>query len=84
MLSQGEAAIELLAAAIDDFNGLIESNLADFTAANTGITAQIVDTAVAFNKAIDDPTAYGAPDATCYNADGVSCVSSFTGCEGSC
>lgn len=75
MISEGEDAVALLAAGIDEFNGIIESSLADFTAANTGVTAKIIDTAVAFNTAIDDPTSYGSPDATCYNADGVSCVS---------
>lgn len=75
MISQGEATVELLSSGIDEFNGLLQSRLEDFTAANTGITAKIIDTAVAFNTALDDPTSYGAPDATCYNADGVSCVS---------
>jgi hypothetical protein len=68
---------EQLVTAISNFNELIESSLEDFTTANTGITAKLVDTHLPFNTAIDDPEEYGAPDATCYNEDGVSCVSGF-------
>lgn len=34
----------------------------------------IVDTAGPFNRALESPTAYGAPNATCYNSDGKSCL----------
>lgn len=33
-----------------------------------------VDTQAPFNTAINNPTAYGAPNAVCYNANGVSCL----------
>ncbi|KAK6535440.1 hypothetical protein TWF694_001900 [Orbilia ellipsospora] len=32
------------------------------------------DTTGIFNQAINDPTAYGAPNATCFNSDGTSCL----------
>lgn len=70
-----EGGGDQLVAAIANFNELIASHLEDFTTANTGVTAKIVDTHVPFNTAIDNPEEYGAPDATCYNEDGVSCVS---------
>ncbi|KAL2257533.1 hypothetical protein VTK26DRAFT_9512 [Humicola hyalothermophila] len=62
------------AAAIEKYNEAIAARLAAFTAENGGVTAKIVDTAAPFNKALDNPTAYGAPDATCHNEDGVSCL----------
>ncbi|OHE90565.1 fungal cellulose binding domain-containing protein [Colletotrichum orchidophilum] len=74
MLANGAASNALLVAAIEQYNGLIASHLAAFKAKNAGITSWLVDTTPAFDKAINNPTAYGAPDATCYNADGVSCL----------
>lgn len=70
-----EGGGEQLVSAIAGFNELIASHLDEFTTANTGVTAKLVDTHVPFNTALDDPAEYGAPDATCYNEDGVSCVS---------
>lgn len=63
-----------LSAAITSYNTLLASGLANFKAGRN-VTAKLVDTHVPFNEALDNPTEYGAPDATCYNADGVSCVS---------
>ncbi|KAK7438172.1 fungal cellulose binding domain-containing protein [Colletotrichum acutatum] len=74
MLANGADSNAQLAAAIKQYNDLITSNLAAFKAKNSGITSWVVDTTPAFDKAINNPTAYGAPDATCYNADGVSCL----------
>lgn len=36
--------------------------------------ARLLDTWAPFNKALENPTRYGAPNASCYNADGVSCL----------
>ncbi len=62
------------AAVIKRYNDLITARLSNFTAANSGITAKIVDTAVPFNTALENPKEYGAPDAACYNSDGKSCL----------
>lgn len=78
MIEQGADSNKMLVAAIETYNELLASKLKTFTSANTGVTAQIVDTSVAFKTAVADPTAFGATDATCYNEDGVSCVSHFT------
>jgi phospholipase/lecithinase/hemolysin len=59
---------------IEEYNSLLASRLAAFKAANSGVTGVIIDTSVPFNTAIANPTAYGAPNATCYNADGASCL----------
>ncbi|KAF6816540.1 fungal cellulose binding domain-containing protein [Colletotrichum sojae] len=74
MLANGADSNAQLAAAIKQYNDLIVSNLAAFKAKNAGVTSWIVDTTPAFDEAINNPTAYGAPDATCFNADGVSCL----------
>lgn len=74
MIAKGSSTTTLLASAISYFNRKLSSKLDAFEAANSGITAEIVDTSVAFNKAINDPELYGAPDALCDNTDGVSCV----------
>ncbi|KAJ9149472.1 Carbohydrate esterase family 16 protein [Pleurostoma richardsiae] len=59
---------------IAQYNALLAARLASFSSANSGVTGKVVDTSVPFNTAIANPTAYGAPDATCYNSDGTSCL----------
>src|SRR5690348_11349985 len=74
MLSQSASAQQLEASVITQYNNALASNLASFLQSNPGAVGKIVDTGAAFNKVINNPTAYGAADATCYNSDGVSCV----------
>ncbi|KAK4223487.1 hypothetical protein QBC38DRAFT_516820 [Podospora fimiseda] len=74
MIDQGEWVTETEAASIAKYNAAITAHLAAFTEANPGVVAKIVDTAVPFNTALDNPTEYGSPDATCYNGDGRSCL----------
>lgn len=74
MLAYSEDVQELVASVIADYNDLLTSGLTNFTSVNDDVTAQIIDTSVPFQTAIDDPTEYGAPNATCYNADGTSCL----------
>ncbi|KAK3904422.1 hypothetical protein C8A05DRAFT_13692 [Staphylotrichum tortipilum] len=74
VVAQGTDAVNGEAAAIAKYNAAISTRLAAFTSANSGITAKIIDTTVPFNKALDNPTAYGAPDNTCFNGDGKSCL----------
>jgi phospholipase/lecithinase/hemolysin len=74
MLEQSQAARDTEAAVIARYNQLLASSLAEFTSANAGVNAKIVDTTTPFMTAIKNPTAYGSPDATCYNADGKSCL----------
>jgi phospholipase/lecithinase/hemolysin len=38
------------------------------------VTAQLFDTTPTFDTVLNNPTAYGAPDATCVNGDGKSCL----------
>ncbi|KAI1266187.1 carbohydrate esterase family 16 protein [Xylariaceae sp. FL1019] len=74
MLDQGATDDAAEAAIITQYNDLLASNLASFTASNTGVVSELVDTTTPFQTAIDDPTAYGATDATCFNADGSTCL----------
>lgn len=74
MLQQASSARDAEATVIANYNKVLASSLAKFTSANSGVTAKIVDTTTPFMTAIKNPTAYGSPDATCYNADGKSCL----------
>lgn len=74
MLDEGADADAQEAAAITEYNGLLASNLANFTASNTGVKANLVNTTIAFQTAIDDPQAYGAANATCFDDDGTTCL----------
>ncbi|KAK0649165.1 hypothetical protein B0T16DRAFT_349774, partial [Cercophora newfieldiana] len=65
---------ETEAVSIRKYNDAIATRLEAFKAANRGVTAILVDTAAPFNEALANPTEYGAPNATCYNGDGVSCL----------
>ncbi|KAH6847833.1 hypothetical protein B0I37DRAFT_415545 [Chaetomium sp. MPI-CAGE-AT-0009] len=69
-----ESQQQVEAAAIAKYNDALTAGLAAFTTKNTGITSKIVDTTAPFNTALDNPTKYGSPDATCYNGDGKSCL----------
>lgn len=69
--------MELLAQAIGEFNGFIAAGLETFVASNADVTVNIVDTTLPFDEAIQNPAEYGSPDALCFNADGVSCVSTL-------
>jgi phospholipase/lecithinase/hemolysin len=74
MLAESADSQKAEAAAIEKYNKALASRLATFQTKNSGITAKVVDTAPAFNEALDNPTAHGSPDATCYNEDGKSCL----------
>ena len=63
-----------LSAAIEDFNEQLATQLGEFTCSRN-VTTKLVDTHVPFLEALENPQEYGAPDDTCFNEDGVSCVS---------
>ncbi|KAM5346160.1 hypothetical protein ACJ41O_009165 [Fusarium nematophilum] len=74
MLKQDPDSDARLVSSIKLYNKLLADGLKAFKAANSGVTSKLVDTSAAFMRAINNPTQYGAPDATCYNGDGVSCL----------
>lgn len=60
--------------AIAQYNAALQSSAASFAGKNSGIKYWVLNTTTPFQTALDNPTKYGAPDATCYNGDGVSCL----------
>lgn len=59
---------------IQDYNSLLTSSVPAFQAAHPGSSLAIVDEQPVFNDILDNPQAYGAPNATCFNDDGYSCL----------
>lgn len=75
MISSGdEWSLTTEEAVIETWNSMLQTYLASFSSVNEGVSSAIVDTTVPFSMALDSPTTYGSPDATCYNEDGVSCL----------
>ncbi|KAI1311403.1 hypothetical protein F5Y03DRAFT_305943 [Xylaria venustula] len=63
-----------LQADIATYNADLSTRLAEFKSAHSDVTAQVFDTTDTFTAVIDNPTAYGASDATCISSDGTSCL----------
>ncbi|KAI0020471.1 GDSL lipase/esterase [Xylariomycetidae sp. FL0641] len=60
---------------VDEYNSELSAALDSFASSNADIgVAVVVDTSSAFETAVSNPSAYGAPDATCTNTDGTSCL----------
>ncbi|EXM14401.1 SGNH hydrolase superfamily [Fusarium oxysporum f. sp. vasinfectum] len=74
LVAQGQSASGRVTKAIAVYNNLLSQHLKDFKAAHSDVKTWLIDTTASFNKALDAPTQYGAPDATCYNGDGKSCL----------
>ena len=72
--AQGASVQAQEATAIAQYNNALTSKIAAFKAANAGVTTYVLNTTTSFMTAINNPTAYGAPNANCYNGDGVSCL----------
>ncbi|PVH88164.1 carbohydrate esterase family 16 protein [Cadophora sp. DSE1049] len=72
---QGNATQVAEGKAVVRYNELLKGAVEKWKAAKTDqVKTWVVDTAPAFNAAVRDPKTYGAKDASCYNADGVSCL----------
>ncbi|CCD43789.2 carbohydrate esterase family 16 protein [Botrytis cinerea T4] len=56
------------------WNTLVKNTAAEFQSERSGTTVKVIDTSVPFNTALSNPTAYGSPNAVCYNTNGVSCL----------
>ncbi len=74
VLAEDSASQTSVGQAVVYYNSLLTAAVANFKSANAGVTAYVYDTTTPFMEAINNPTAYGAPDATCFNGDGVSCL----------
>ncbi|RAK71752.1 SGNH/GDSL hydrolase family protein [Aspergillus fijiensis CBS 313.89] len=73
-LEQGNATVALHAAYLATFNKNLEAMVQGLRGEFAGVTTVFYDAWSFMTKVLDDPTAYGFPDATCINDDGVSCV----------
>ncbi|KAL2865935.1 SGNH/GDSL hydrolase family protein [Aspergillus lucknowensis] len=74
VIGKGSEDAALEAAAVEKYNRQLAAYLSSFRSSNIDATAKLVHTYSAFVTAINDPTAYGAPNATCSNSDGTSCL----------
>lgn len=61
-------------ATIADLNDRYLARLAEFEVDNVDAIVSVLNTTTVFDLALDNPTAYGAPDETCYDRDGTSCL----------
>ncbi|KAF2645712.1 hypothetical protein P280DRAFT_388983 [Massarina eburnea CBS 473.64] len=73
-VDQGEASLSNLVSNITAWNTALSSRLDTFQSSNSGIMAKIVETEEAVTTALNNPTKYGATDATCTNSDGTTCL----------
>lgn len=63
-----------IAAAVELYNGIMARNLKSFKRKHHKAKAWLVSPSKAYYEALDDPQKYGAPDDTCENEDGLSCL----------
>ncbi|GKZ17579.1 hypothetical protein AbraIFM66951_004325 [Aspergillus brasiliensis] len=73
-LDQGEEVVKQHAAYLSVFNTNLEGMVEGFKKGKGDVTTVYYDSWSFMTKVLDDPTAYGFPDATCINDDGTSCV----------
>jgi len=75
-IAAGTSAQSQESTQVTAFNALLSTKASSWSNSNSGSKVYVYDTSVPFNTALDNPTAYGASSdgATCYNADGVSCL----------
>jgi phospholipase/lecithinase/hemolysin len=74
LLAENSTAQATTAYAVSSYNHLLSEGAKRFNRHNKDVTAILFDTTPSFDEALDNPTAYGAPDATCYSGNGVSCL----------
>jgi phospholipase/lecithinase/hemolysin len=70
----GTSNVEAEGAAVKQYNDALESRVAAFAAANPQAKTYLVDATAPVLKAINDPKAYGADNATCFDASGTKCL----------
>lgn len=70
---QDETKLKQMRSDIADYNAAITERFTTFKASNSGATGQVFNTTPSFEKVLNDPTSYGAKDATCQSSDG-SCI----------
>ena len=66
MLAYDASVQALLKSCIADFNTKLSQRASDLAATHSGVQTWVYDANSAFNKILDNPTAYGFTDATSY------------------
>ncbi|KAF2456920.1 hypothetical protein BDY21DRAFT_386323 [Lineolata rhizophorae] len=74
MQEQGAASADSEADAITQYNAALSAAAAAWQSEHPGTNVVMVDTQRPFNTAMDDPSAYGAENASCYDEDGETCL----------
>ncbi|TEY68313.1 hypothetical protein BOTCAL_0120g00100 [Botryotinia calthae] len=74
MLAYGDSVTSSEASVISAYNTELSARVSAFKTANSGITTYVFDTQVPFNTALNAPATYGATNATCFDADGMTCL----------
>lgn len=74
MLDYGAETDAQEAVVIAQYSNLLAGNLDNFASSNAGVNAKLVNTTTPFQTVLDNPTAYGAANATCFDDDGTTCL----------
>ncbi|KAK4228717.1 GDSL lipase/esterase [Podospora fimiseda] len=72
--NQNAAGRQRVMNSIRSFNSQVATKLEAFKQSKGDVRAVVVDSGNAINTAVGNPRAYGAPDATCTNYNGRSCL----------
>nr|AMJ52087.1 lijH [Ascomycota sp. F53] len=73
-LVNDQASRDAEAAVITEYNDALSQRAQAFASNRTDIKVYVVDTQEPFNVVLDNPGAFGAANATCYDADGLTCL----------
>lgn len=59
---------------MEQYNAALKERVERFAKANKGVEVKVVETTGPFMEAIEDPKAYGAENATCFDESGTKCL----------
>ncbi|KAK1454795.1 GDSL-like Lipase/Acylhydrolase [Colletotrichum melonis] len=68
MIGQSETDLARLRSDITSYNAALETRLATFKSANSGVKGLVFDTKPSFDTVVENFAQYGAKDATCYGS----------------
>lgn len=71
---KGRSNVDKLISAKKYWNGNLPKRFDDFKSKHAGVKITFIDTHPPFNKALDHPKDYGAPDANCEDQGGFKCL----------
>jgi len=73
-VNQGPAIAGIVKTNIQIWNSQFKKSAAQWAADHTDTNVKLLNTHSIVANILDNPTKYGAPDATCYNSTGTSCL----------